>query len=911
MTQNPRKVGHYEIERELARGGMGVVYVARDGRLDRPVALKAISDDFIAHPERLARFEREARILASLNHPNIASVYGLEDHEGCRYLAMELVEGETLADRLARGPLEVDEAISICAQIAAAVEAAHNAGVIHRDLKPANVIVREDGVVKVLDFGLAREVHAPEGSSDSMVTATHQANPLTREGVAVGTPGYMSPEQARGRPVDRATDVFAFGCILYECLSGKRTFDGPTATDVLAAPIERDPDFTRIAERTPTRVRLILERCLHKDPKLRLRDIGDARLELETALNRREWTTSQFEMQAAPAARRRRFGPGWAAAAAMALLLLGVLAGAYVMRDSFLAGDEREPIRFTLEMGEGYTFRTDLAMNSMAVAPDGRSIAYIATAPDGEEVVHVRRLDRLEPLEIRGIKQPRGPTFSPDGRWLGLMEDFARFVRVPVDGGSVEVLWEFGAAGSSIDNRVAWVDDDTIVYSFFQSEETLLAFDLQTREHRTLASADPASGVFGTAGAAPAWPARGVLTYTWSGVTRADNEVSWVDVESGELRRLLKRAASGFPVAGRWVTFVRDSVIYANEFDFDRIEPVGREFAAVNGVSTDSWGSSGQYAVSPSGTLVYVPGSRRSEGRRLALVDRSGASEPLNDMVAPFSDDFAVSADGSMVAATTLDQSIELWVFDRRTGSRQRYRDAGEIYAPCFSPDGRFIYVLNFEEGKSHIDRLSLATGKFERVLEDARGGPIGFDGSGRLLLSHSAIGREDFDIVRWDPGRGSETETVIATEHNEWSGTVSPDGAWLMYGSMRSGRSEGYIRAYPDGIRDWRASHAESDEYCWAPDGSCIYYVTHDPEPSMWRRSFSVDQQTGDPVLGDPERLFTAPQIDVIDEYRVMPQGEQFLTVEPAPWEMEPARLNVIVNWDVELRRLSEQQGR
>lgn len=904
MPAHPSTVGPYVIESELGRGGMGIVYAARDDRLGRRVALKAIAPHLANEPERLARFEREVRLLASVTHPNIATVHGLEEDHGARYMVMELVEGSPLSAIIDQRRLAVDEAISYCAQIAGAIEAAHAAGIIHRDLKPSNVIIREDGTAKVLDFGLARSENSSSISSDSIPTASLRIDPVTREGVALGTPNYMSPEQARGRSVSKATDIFSFGCVLYECLAGRRAFDGDTPTDAIAALIERDADVSLLPPHTPHRVRLILERCLRKDARERLRDIGDARLELETALRNREWTTTQLNLAAAPEPRRSKFLRILKAAAFV------IAGGAIAWWASVRSVPEHttpEPIRFTIDLPTEARLGLSRAMNAFDISPDGRTIAYIYEPPDAEPELHIRSLNSFDHRVLTGVRQPRGPAFSPDGKWIAYLDNFEHFKRIPVAGGPTQLIGTPKEGATVAHGPLLWLDDAHIAYT--DGADTIHRISLDTGT--TTLIAEPQGELLGFTEPVLTPNPNAILASSWAGTIRSANCVSWIDLPSGKAHAVLRRATNPQVVADRYVLFNRDGAIWAIEFDFKTAQAIGEPRLVLPGVACSSWDNAAQYRLSRDGDLVFAPGRRQGVGRRLVLADQTGALTPAIDFDGSLMDDVAMSADGTQIAWTSLDDRVELWVADLTTGTRQRYQPDGEVYEPVFAADGKQMYVILInDDGTPYAETLDLNTGTFTRIPEATWKYIATPTPDGTLLGTIGDEARTNFDIIRFHPEENWRTEPFIVTASMEWlsPGAISPDGQWLLYGSTKSGRGETYIREYPDGDRDWRLPLPGADRAVWSRDGSTIFIASGDAVPGYHKASFSVDEKSGAPIMGEPELLFFSRSPIQTAEMCVTPD-DRLLIIDLADWEKEPGRLNVILNWSTELERLFDDQ--
>ncbi len=445
-------IGPYTITREIGRGGMGVVYLAEDMRLKRSVAIKALPDHLQQDPDRLERFQREARLLAQVSHPNIAGIHGVEDQAGSSYLVLEYVEGETLDEVLDRGPMSIDDAIETAIGIAAGLSAAHEAGVTHRDLKPANIKQTLDGVPKILDFGLAKHIESTSLSHPDAVTATSPApNSPTVPGVILGTAPYMSPEQARGRPVDRRTDVWSFGCVLFECLTGRRAFSGETVADTMAAVIAGSPDIDALAPDTPPRLRDLLERCLRRDRDRRPRDMGDISLELEDIKQ-----NLGRPAEAAPA----HSAKGYLSILAIIALVIVVSVVGGRLSATRNSAPPTPPTAFIIDLPEGVELSgLERLSHELAISPDGRTVAYLADKPDGTQGLFVRDLDSFDAREITGIRNPRGPAFSPDARWLLVLEDYARLVKIPLAGGPKQTVCE--TDGSM--REWVWLDTGFIV----------------------------------------------------------------------------------------------------------------------------------------------------------------------------------------------------------------------------------------------------------------------------------------------------------------------------------------------------------------------------------------------------------------------------------------------------------------
>ena len=558
MSPIPQTIGHYRIDREIGRGGMGVVYLAHDTKLDRDVAVKVLPADLTSDPSRLGRFEREAKLLASLSHSNIAAVHGLEELDDARYLILEFVEGETLDARLTHGPLPVDEALSTARQIAEAVEAAHEKGVVHRDLKPANVMLSADGKVKVLDFGLAKAFE-DQPSSPNSPTVLPQESP-TVAGVILGTAGYMSPEQARGRPVDKRTDIWSFGCILYEMLSGGRVFPGETVTDSIGATIHKEPDWSLLPPDTPPVVQLLLRRCLQKDRRRRLQDIGDARVEIEETLT--DPLSSSLSLAGAALATRRRPSLAWPIAVAMVIIAAASVTWSLVRPSPRLEG------RFSIVMpADTALFLTDKV--SVALSPDGRRLVYGAEGPEGVQLF-VREMGRFESTPIPETVGATGPFFSPDGQWVGYTDsDEAKLKKVPLQGGAPVTICDSQSAGKGAD----WGADDVIVFTpSYNGGLFRVSAAGGTPQALTTPDIDAGEKTHRFPEVLPGAGAVLFMIGRYDVASWDDARIAVIDLETGEQKILIEGGFSPRYVPTGHIVYGRAGSLFAVPFDLGRLD---------------------------------------------------------------------------------------------------------------------------------------------------------------------------------------------------------------------------------------------------------------------------------------------------------------------------------------------------
>lgn len=911
-TVPPTRIGPYEIHREIGRGGMGVVFAARDTRLDRDVAIKALPELLARSPDRLARFQREARLLASLNHPHIASIYGLEEIDGRSYLVLEYVEGETLEATIKRrGAIPVSDALNIALQIARAVEAAHERGVIHRDLKPANIKFNATGDVKVLDFGLAKALEAGASSivaEDADLTKPPPGSTVaTIPGLVLGSPGYLSPEQARGQPADRRTDVFSFGCLLYEMLTGTSLFAGQSIGDSIGATLYKDPEWSALPQDTPPTVRLLLRRCLKKDPRQRLHDIADARLDLEEAIA--DPTGSMLSIAAGTYAPAKPWRQRITPVAIGALLVLTGLAGGWFARQwsvtSAAPPAARDVVRFTLQAPAGTVLsNVDMSeLNTLAISRDGQQIAFVVLA-EGEERLWVRRLATGETREITAARKSVGPFFSPDGKWLGFYSN-GRLMKASLDGGPASLVCSVGRPSG----RVAWLDNGRIVFAgsiglgLFWVPET-------GGQPQQIASTDRETGqvesvdrpILGFGGAVALPDGKSVMCPIWHGSTLDDYELVVVNSETGALKRIVQQAAMPAVLDSGALVFLRNATLLAVRFDLQRLEPVGQAVPVLEGVLSESWAADAQYAVSSNGTLVYTPGGRTGENRRLVLVDRDGQVTDLHGPDA-FIGQLSVSHDGRYIAVSTLRRRLELWAFDLQRKTMSLINDEGEPYEPVWSPDGTEM-AFTLEGRTPGVVRKQVFNASPPKVLiSGSNYYPAWWAPGDTLLLSfQNWQDNNQADIVALDLSADEKAvpKPVIATAADEGSASVSPDGKWMLYVSDVSGQPEVYLATFPFEGRSWQVSIGGGARPFWDSAGRACFV---DDDERLMECELTLAEGT-EPQISKPELLFDLKPIVATSGWGfIAPVGDgTFVALAPALWETEPKVLEVVVNWAEQL---------
>ena len=781
------RLGHYDVTALLGEGGMGQVWQATDTQLNRQVALKILPDAFAADPDLLARFQREAQILASLNHPNIAAIYGIEEAEGTRALVLELVEGPTLADWIAKGPIPLDEALPIAKQIAEALEAAHEAGVIHRDLKPANIKVREDGTVKVLDFGLAKALDpSPDADPSQSPTLTAAA---TQMGVIMGTAAYISPEQAKGKTADRRSDVWAFGAVLYEMLAGRRAFRGEAVSETLASVFRDDPDWAALPRDLPAGVGQAVRVCLRKDPKQRVRDIGAIRLAMDGVFETAGGVPTEL---VADASRRVWQRPFPALVGALAIAGVASLAVWGVMRPD--APTPRVPVRFTIHEAATEPLQIAYRHIDVAIAPDGHRVAYLTGVGSdlfGTKQLLLRSLGDFSPTTL-AAGSLYNPFFSPDGEWVGFYDLQERELRrVSVIGGSSLAICDL----DSPLRGASWGEDDTIV---FATTSGLWRVNATGGVPEPLATAELAESAQGY-GWPQILPGGHAVLFTVVTDPVDDSQLAVLSLDSGEQRVVLRGGFDGRYAATGHLVYGVEGSVRAVLFDLDRLEVDGVPISVVEGVVTKESGAA-DFSLSDNGSLVYVPGGRlQPQARTLVWVDRNGREETLRAPPAPYQSP-RISPDGRYIAVElNAPENRDVIVYDLdRDMPLLLTPDPGADAWPIWTRDGRRVVFASNREGTFDVfSKAADGTGPADRVTtsEALYQWPESWSSDGRtLVVGHNPGPGVRFDIHVITLGEGTRTEPLIQTRFLEVNSQVSPDGRWIAYQSNLSGQYEVYV---------------------------------------------------------------------------------------------------------------------
>jgi serine/threonine protein kinase len=835
-------IGRYEISAQIGAGGMGEVYRATDTKLGRTVAIKVLTESVAFDAERIARFKREATTLAALNHPNIAAIYGFEEADGVRALAMEFVDGPTLAERIAQGAIPVNEALPIARQIAEALDAAHEQGIIHRDLKPANIKVRPDGTVKVLDFGLAKAMDPARAiSSNASQSPTITSAAMTEAGIILGTAAYMSPEQARGKTVDKRTDIWAFGVVLYEMLSGARPFQGEDATETLAAVVTRDPDWGKLPSNTPEAIRRLLHRCLRRESRVRLRDIADAQLDIEDALH------SEEDPHRSSASRSRRLGRiAWISSLALALLI-----GAAVWSSRLANVRDTPPVEVRVPM----VALPSNSPNSIALSPDGLKIVFEATA-DGRSQLWVRFLDTGIVRPLSGTENGYRPFWSPDNRSIGFFSG-GWLRRIELDGGGVQPL-----AASSLGLGGAWSRSGTIVFASNGPE----------RVWRIDARGGTPTSLKGLECQWPHFLPDGHRFLCQS--TEAGGLIIVADLDGSEPFRL---RVGEFAVYGREreLVFAHRGTLFTQEFDPGTLALSGDPRPLAEQVA---WVSS-----SATGDLAYRSGTGRLGLGQAVWFNRKGVE--IRRVGEPFepSPGWDLSPDDRFLITGRLSGEFRIWIVDLERAAFSPFAGDGAFFG-FWSADGeRVIYTRNDGKNGRHIYQRWRARGREDLLFSVARSGvPRDWSSDGRFLLfeTFNDARPEDSDLLAFPLDRtgkrdGEPLSIAGASRFVEVQGHFSPNGRWVAYMSNESGRPEIYLRPFPGPGAAIPVSVDGGEQVRWRANGEELFYIA--PDGALMAVPFRAP---GDP--GPPVRLFATHlwgrDIRYAPEWDVASDGQRFL---------------------------------
>jgi eukaryotic-like serine/threonine-protein kinase len=867
-------VGHYRIIEKIGSGGMGEVYRAEDTNLSRQVAIKVLPDLFGSDPERLARFEREAKLLASLNHPNLSTVYGFESVEGKRFLVMELVEGETLSERITKGPLPLDDALDVFQQIAAGMEAAHEKGIIHRDLKPANIKITPEGKVKILDFGLAKALHGEIAASDLADSPTITAN-MTRAGVILGTAAYMSPEQARGRPVDKRTDIWAFGCIVFECLTGKRAFGGETTSETLAAILRGEPDWNQLPQEIPPHIRSLLNRCLQKDPSRRLRDIGDASFEADGLLDRAAGTSL----------RRSRSWREWIAWG-IAILSVGIMVVFWIMNGRPQHTKSAPIITSILPPANS----VNCFIDGFALSPDGRKLAFVSLSSKGERLLWVRSLDRQDAITLAGTEDASYPFWSPDGTQIAFYAG-GKLKRISSTGGPILAICTAHPIGYALGS---WGSAGVIIFG--DASGGLSQVPEGGGEPKSLRLREPFSPFFLPNG-------------------RDYFYLSWKDTELLAYLASLDKSGPGTEITGvsdanriEWVAPNRlvlhinsNNTVVTQRLDQSLTSTLGPRELLADGISSPA--DVPPFSTSPANLLAFVSDSKVSGNdslggnwSRAIWVDRKGAElGQLGERTNYWN--VRISSDGRRVVCNIADDA---WIINIASGIPTRVTSeaisGGYAYRPIWSPRGDLVLARGVKDGKNVLLAYSFRGREPREIYSDSSASMNATDWSsdGRYLaIAFNNRQNTLYDLEYVDVANG-QAKIFLATPANEFGPQFSPDVRWIAYMSNETGSYEVYIRSFPNGEETRRISYAGGMHPRWRADGKELFFLA--PGGTM----MAVDTKLQPTLeIGKPHELFQMLISDIVkgtvSPYDVTADGQRFLIIQP---HAKPIPLTLVQNW-------------
>ncbi len=919
-----QSINHYKITAKLAEGGMREVYQATDTRSGREVALKILPERLVQDRQRMGRFQREAAVLASLNHPHIGIIHGLEEVGDVRALVLELVEGPTLAERIAEGPIPLEEALRMALEISQALEAAHERGIIHGHLKPSNVRITPEGTVKVLDFGLVK-VLEPVSSQPERATSPTQTLERTRQGIVPGTAAYMSPEKLRGQSVDKRTDIWSFGMVLFEMLTGKAMYTGKSSTETLAAVIHQEPSLEQLPPDTPRTVRNLLERCLRKSANMRLRDMGDARIALDEHLSGtvQEGPLLPFKTQPLP----KRLVP-W-----LAVPLLMVLA--WVIRGWSTPIADKTISRWELSSGQGQILDHQ-NRSGVALSPDGSLLAFVAAAEPHRQAIYLRSLNRWDADRLSDDIAWM-PFFSPDGAWLGAFSSLTdgsdrKLKKYPVEGGTgitiCDCVQPFGAT---------WASDDTIIFTceiagplwrvsaLGGEPEQITELDKEAGElsHRLPHAIPGTNAVLFT-----------VLRRSYGMFASSDGEIAVQSLKTGERKALIKGGLDARYVPSGHLVFAREGTLWAAPFDRTDLAVTGPEFRVLEGVSHALHTASGlynsgaaQFAVSSSGSLAYIGGSVFPESKREILsVDRDGRVEPVGIEPARYHS-VRLSPDESRLAVDTTYKSKQVWTFDLDRGTRNIQTPEGMSGTPIWSPDGETIIFTSDRGGINNLFSKRVDdVGDAERLFPNQNPQYVGSwspDGEKFAFNQTKPDTYNDYDIWILSMDGSDFAEPFLDSSSSEICPEFSPNGRWLAYTSDETGRHEVYVQRYPEkGGKQPISTHGGRSPV-WSGSGDeLFYYYQNDQLGPKHFCAVDIGISGNTLIAGNPVLLFKGECVggNPNRTYDVTPDGFLMISRDFDPTlgqrragreqamrlEYFGKKMNIVLNWSEELRRLA-----
>ena len=881
------RLGPYEIGAPLGAGGMGEVYRARDTRLERTVAIKILPEQLSGDPIRKQRFEREAKTISSLNHPHICVLHDVGSQDGISYLVMECVEGETLAKRLEKGPLPLEQVLKYGTQIADALDKAHRSGVVHRDLKPGNIMLTSSGA-KLLDFGLAKPVAALT-SVATLTAAVTQSSPMTEQGAIVGTFQYMSPEQVEGKELDGRSDIFSLGAVLYEMLTGQRAFQGKSQLSVASAILEREPaPISAVKPLTPPALDHTITKCLTKLPDERWQSASDLASELNWIAESGSRVTLAVGSGAKGFRVRWREALTWGTASVLLAAATGITI--WVLRPSPPPLPVSRAV-ITLPPGQRLA---GLDQPTVALSPDGTQLAYVALQ-GGTQQLYLRALDSLEARPVPGTEGAVNPCFSPDGQWLVFFVG-QKLKKISVNGGTSQTLGDAAFA-----HGVGWSSQGIIAFSLTMSSflgqvpdtggtpKQLTRFSEGEISHRWPEFLPGGKTVLFTASTS---------SFSWN-----HSRVVAQAVETAERRNIIQNATNPKYAPSGHLIYAQSGSLMAVPFDAQRLAITGAAVPVVENVSHDPVTGAAQYSISASGSLVYVPGRAQADQRRLVWVARNGAEQPA--AAPPRAYMFPrISPDGRRVVVGIAGEESQLWLYDLSREALTRFTFEGNVnLSAAWTPDGKGIAFQLSKEGPPNIYwQRADGSGGLERLTTSEHTQvPISWSPDGQLLafIEVDPSTQRDIWMLRM---ADRKAEPFLKTRFDESAPRFSPDGHWLAYTSNESGRYEIYAQPYPGPGGKWPISTEGGTEPMWNPNGRELFYRSGDT-------MMAVDITAGPNfAAGKPRKLFTGPyelSPATSPNYDVSPDGQRFLMLKPSEQEAAaPTQINVVLNWFEELKR-------
>jgi serine/threonine-protein kinase len=898
-------VSHYRITSKLGEGGMGEVYLAEDTRLERRVALKVLPSEVAADPDRLARFEREAKTISQLSHSHICTLHDVGQEGDVHFLVMEYLEGESLADRLQKGKIPVDEALRYSIEIAGALDAAHRRGVVHRDLKPGNIMLARDGA-KLLDFGLAK-LEAPSAVVAESLLATED-KPLTAEGTLLGTFQYMAPEQLEGKEADARTDIFAFGTTVYEMLTGRKAFQGESHASLIAAIISSEPPaMTEPQPLTPPALERVVRRCLAKDPEQRWHSAHDVTLELNWIAETDAEGKAGLGAAAAPAGRRGARTVPMTLAAVITLAAAGAGAlGAWLLRPSSSA-EVGTTARFVMTLPAEEVLVSPWSGSPIALSPDGTRLAYLADV-DGVSRLHLRAMDSLEARPLPGTDGARAPSFSPDGEWLGFVQGHA-IRKIPVAGGEPVTVCDECVPNP---RGLTWGPNDTIVFTPTVDTGGVWAVSADGGAPHPLTQVDPDAGETNHRWA-QLLPRGEALLFTAGGEGNWGNSVIVVQrLDSGERKTLVRGATYGRYLPTGHLVYLRHGTLLAAPFDPTRLA-LGAEVRVAEGISQNPSSGAPRLGLSDAGVLVYVTDEFGAalDVSSLVWVDRNGAVQPLGAPPRPYGFP-QLSPEGERVAVGIKGARAAVWVYDIPSGSLDSltFESDGASSIPAWAGGGdRIAFVSGPEEPRNLYWKAADFSDPAQRLTESRNThDPSSASRDGKWLayteFDPASPGNGDLVVLSLE---GDPTpQPFLRTPFFEGGGMFSPDGKWIAYTSNESGSYEVYVRPFSGpGEQRLMSAGAGGQQPVWARDGRELFFLAND------RRTLMAVDVTTRPALttSRPRRLLEFERMEdvrppIYSMYDISPDGQRFLFVQTNEPPREPTPLVVVLNWFEELKR-------